>query len=118
MRAHRMLIAGAFILAALTQCDPSVPPGRIQIKNDSQDSEYNVVQISGGGSSFSLKPGEYHLLPQGTTSISFSRAYKDYVRRYQVSCPGDLTDGITIKLIDVHLNRIAGGCKTVYSNMK
>jgi hypothetical protein len=100
--------------AALTvvACEKSVPNGRIRIKNDSQDREYNVVEVSGGSRSCTLAPREHCLLPEGTQSISFSRRYKDYTRHYHVSCPRFRGPGFTIKLIDVHLNRMRGGCKT------
>lgn len=81
--------------------------------NDSQDSEYNVIQVSGHGKRYTLAPGEEGLFPKGTTSLSWSRKYKDYTRYYQVRCPSSLEKGIRIKLIDVHLNRIAGGCETI-----
>jgi hypothetical protein len=103
---------------ALLGCEPSVPDGRIRVKNDSQDATYNVVKVVAGGSSYTLKPGESTLLKKGTTSLSFSRAYRDYERRYHVTCPAKLEKGISIKLIDVHLNRIAGGCVMDYANMK
>ncbi len=103
-------------LVLFSGCEPSVPPGRIRIKNDSQDSSYNMVEVQGGGAYYSLKPGSAALMPMGTSSISFSRAYKDYTRRYEVSCPSSLKDGITIKLIDVHLNRMPGGCITTFAS--
>jgi hypothetical protein len=81
------------------------------VKNDSQDREYNVLEVSGGGILASLKPGQTKLMPPGTQSLSFTRRYKDYSRYYSVSCP-KITKGILIKLIDVHVNRMAGGCKT------
>lgn len=90
----------------------TVPDGRIKVKNDSQDREYNTLQVYGGGLSLSLEPGESELLPAKTSRISFRRQYKDYVREYEVSCPEHQVRGITIKLLDVHLNRISGGCKT------
>jgi len=83
------------------------------IKNDSQDREYNVIKISAGGASHQLAPGEFAILPKGVTSISFSREYKEYTRQYKVSCPGKQNKGIMIKLIDVHLNRMPGGCVTI-----
>lgn len=103
----------ALSVAFLCACEARVPEGRIMIKNDSQDSEYNVVKVSGAGRSASLKPGDSVLLPKGVRNIYFSRAYKEYTRRYEVSCPAELTQGILIKLIDVHLNRMPGGCQTV-----
>ena len=89
------------------------PPGRILVKNDSQDSEYNVITVSGGGAFTSLKPGERFPLPTGTKSFSVSRRYKDYTRSYSVECPPVGKKGVFVKLIDIHVNRIAGGCKTV-----
>lgn len=104
------------ILLLLAACEESVPKGRIRFKNDSQDREFNVVNVSAGGVVMSLHPGESVLLPARTTSIAVSRQYKDYTRRYQVSCPPNLPKGITMKLIDVHLNRIAGGCRTTFAS--
>lgn len=92
---------------------PSVPEGRILIVNDSQDREFNIVKVSGGGTSASLAPGESVLLSKGTSNISFSRTYKDHTKYYRVTCPRKLGSGIVIKLIDVHTNRMPGGCETV-----
>jgi hypothetical protein len=88
------------------------PPGRIVVKNDSQDRSYNVITVSGGGLFASLKPGERTTLPAGTRTFSVQRQYKEYVRSYSVSCPELGDKGIFVKLIDIHVNRIAGGCKT------
>lgn len=103
----------SILLLSLLACEPSVPAGKIRVKNDSQDREYNVLRVSGGGNSCTLNPGQSCLLPRGTSKIEFSRAYRDFTRYYTVSCPPLGERGITMKLIDVHLNRIAGGCKTV-----
>jgi hypothetical protein len=111
MRGRRI---GPLALAALAicSCQEKVPDGRIMFKNDSQDSSYNVVDVSGNGLYRSLKPGQTTLLPPSTRAFSVSRRYKDYTRFYSVSCPAITGRGIFIKLIDVHVNRIAGGCKT------
>jgi hypothetical protein len=106
----------AFLLVPITfgGClGESVPDGRILVKNDCRDRKYNVIQVSGGGAYYTLEPGETALLPKGANSISFSRQYADHVKRYMVQCPRILDSGIVIKLIDVHVNRIAGGCTTV-----
>ena len=89
------------------------PPGRILVKNDSLDSSYNVISVSGGGILTSLKPGERVILPASTKTFSVERRYKDYTRSYSVSCPPTQPEGVFIKLIDIHVNRIAGGCKTI-----
>lgn len=106
------------IMLALSACNSEarVPAGRIRVKNDSMDSSYNVVRVSANGRSYSLKPTESVLLPSGATIIRFSRQYADHVKSYTVHCPSKLDSGIMIKLIDVHLNRMPGGCKTVEAN--
>lgn len=89
-----------------------MPDGRILVKNDSQDRSYNTIAVSGGGAYGSLRPGEKLLLPTGTKTFSVERRYKDFTRSYSVSCPPISGRGIVVKLIDVHVNRIAGGCVT------
>jgi hypothetical protein len=94
----------------------SAPNGRIVIKNDSQDRSYNTITVSGGGAYASLRPGEKLLLPAGTKTFSVERRYKDYTRSYSVLCPPINGRGIVIKLIDIHVNRIAGGCVTTHAS--
>jgi guanyl-specific ribonuclease Sa len=90
----------------------NVPAGRILVKNDSQDRDYNVITVSGGGSYASLKPGERFLLPHGVRSFSVQRRYRDYTRAYTVTCPPLGDRGVSMRLIDIHVNRMPGGCKT------
>jgi hypothetical protein len=105
-----LLLTIAFTLSA---CGGDRPPDdRIMVKNDSQDSSYNVITVSGGGKFASLKPGEKLILPAGTKNFSVERRYKDYTRSYSVTCPAIKGRGILVKLIDIHVNRIAGGCET------
>jgi hypothetical protein len=92
------------------------PPGQIVVKNDSQDRSFNVITVSGRGVSASLKPGERITLPPGTQTFSVQRRYRDYVRSYSVVCPALGDKGIFVKLIDIHVNRIAGGCKTTFAS--
>jgi hypothetical protein len=102
---------------SLTGClVEKAPPGQIVVKNDSQDRSYNVITVSGGGVYASLKPGERTTLPLGTQTFSVQRRYKDYVRSYSVACPALGEKGIFVKLIDIHVNRIAGGCKTTFAS--
>lgn len=88
------------------------------VKNDSQDSEYNVITVSGGGANASLKPGERFVLPASTKSFSVQRRYRDFTRAYTVECPPPGKSGTFIKLIDIHVNRIAGGCKTTSASKR
>jgi hypothetical protein len=91
----------------------SVPDGRILVKNDSQDSEFNVISVLGNGRYAILKPGERVLLPAGTRSLTATRRYATYTRRYSVACPKIEGPGIVIKMIDMHTNRMPAGCKTI-----
>jgi hypothetical protein len=83
------------------------------VKNDTRDSEYNKINVSGSGIDKSLKPGENVILPSSTYSFTVSRRFKDFTRSYDVECPEVKGAGIRIRMIDIHVNRIAGGCKTV-----
>ena len=105
------LTGGLLVLSACMS--DSVPPGRILVKNDSQDKRFNVISVSGGGLARSLSPGEKVLLPKGTRNFSVRRQYENFVRAYSVACPPLGSKGLSVKLIDIHLNRIAGGCQTV-----
>lgn len=116
MMSHKLLLISFFLIGLLgCELTSSVPEGRIKIKNDSQDRNFNILQVYGGGVSFSLKPGESKLLPSGSNTFTFTRQYQDYARNYSVECPefNAKSKGIVVKMIDVHTNRIAGGCKTV-----
>ncbi len=103
----------------LSSCGGSdVPPGQVLIRNDILDREFNEVVIDqvgvrSGGVPFRkvLKPGERSLLNvKGVTRMRFSRKYRDHTNVYHVQCPGRTTEGILIKLIDVHTGRLPGGC--------
>jgi hypothetical protein len=91
----------------------SVPEGRILVKNDSQDREFNVISVLGNGKYAILKPGERVLLPPGTRFVTATRRYATYTRRYSVACPPIEGPGIVIKMIDMHTNRMPAGCITV-----
>lgn len=110
----RRCIAVLLLMLALPGCSKEkVPNGRIMFKNDTMDSNYNQMYVSGPGVGVTLDPGEFVVLPKGTHNFSVSRQYKDYTRSYTVECPEISGRGIKIKMIDVHVNRIAGGCKTI-----
>ena len=97
----------------LIGCSSDRPPdGRIRFRNDLRDREYNVITVAGTGISAALKPDQSVLLPKGIRTFSVRRRYATSSRSYTVSCPPLKGRGIVIKLIDVHLNRMQGGCVT------
>jgi hypothetical protein len=109
------------LLIFLSACrlDSSVPPGRIRIKNDFWGKEDSTIQVSGGGASYTLESGQSVLLPRGTSDITFSYTSKAKgTRQWGVRCPSRLEDGISIKLIDVTMGRIAGGCEKTWFDQK
>lgn len=99
----------------LSSCDAfvSVPRGRIRVKNDLSGSEYSSYSVSGGGASYFLRAGESAILPARTYGFSISYQARDGNRSYRVQCPTNSKLGITVRLIDVHTDRISGGCSTV-----
>jgi len=103
----------SLVIVAVGCLGDSVPDGRILVKNDSQDREFNVISVFGNGKYAVLKPGERVLLPPGTRSITATRRYATYTRRYSVACPTIEGSGIVIKMIDMHTNRMPAGCKTI-----
>lgn len=110
----RLIITLVSVGISLFGCHSDRPPdGHIVVKNDSQDRSYNTITVSGGGAYAALSPGEKLTLPAHTRTFSVERRYKDYIRSYSVSCPPLGSQGIFVKLIDIHVNRIAGGCKTI-----
>jgi hypothetical protein len=118
---YRILLL-CFLVVSTTSClDFDRPDKGILIKNDIRDRNYNVIRIdqiatkSGAkGLSFRLSPGSKKLIPyERITGLRFSRRYATHTQYYDVECPGGLTRGVVMKLIDVHLGRVAGGCKTV-----
>jgi hypothetical protein len=96
-----------------------VPGGRIIVRNDILDKEYNsfyVDQIISAHGMMpyrrSLSPGEQTELPyRNIRQIRFVRQYADHAKVYMVSCPSGLDAEVTMKLIDVHTNRLGGGCR-------
>ena len=100
---------------------PEVPGGQITISNRILDKEYNTftvdeIRLENGATSYQirLKPEEDVIIPyKNVRSMRFTRQYKDYAMVYQIECPSGFNSKITIKLIDVHTNKIAGGCKLV-----
>ncbi|MCB0343739.1 MAG: hypothetical protein KDD66_01410 [Bdellovibrionales bacterium] len=120
-------IVALLLLLWMCACsEDSGPPGHLLIRNDIQDKQYNEfvidsVEVKGARSGFRrmLAPGEKVVLPQrAVTRLRFTRKYKDYSLVYIVSCPKDLTQAVTIKLIDVHTGRLQGGCSLVRKGKK
>ncbi len=112
------LIVFAAAIAAVGCSEPEVPGGRITIRNDVLDKTFNAFTIdevlAGGGSAGfrrTLKPGESATIPvTHVTSFRVTRRYEDYSRVYVVECPDDMNRAVLMKLIDIHSNRLGGGC--------
>jgi len=111
------LVLGFLLLCCCADSD-SVP-GYIVIKNDILDKEFNSFTVSQvvasqGTTSFNvlLKPHKKVRIPfKKVKSMKFRRCYEDFSRVYIVSCPPAEDQTMVIKLIDVHTNRLPGGCK-------
>jgi hypothetical protein len=111
-----------FLLFLFSSCtSEKIPGGRVIVGNDILDKEFNsffIDQIitSRGmmGVRKKLAPGEEYVIPYpGIRKIRFVRAYADHSKVYQVTCPSTLDTEVTLKLIDVHTNRLGGGCALV-----
>ena len=109
----RLIFTLLLCLAASACSDTPVPDGRIRIRNDFRGEKHSTFTVSGGGGSFTLRSGEFAIMPRGTNFISFSYYGEKGLEQYQVQCPEIKGSGITINLIDVHVGRRAGGCYTV-----
>jgi len=113
------VVCWLFVLSACSDAD--TVPGRITVKNDIKDGEYNRIVVdgverNGGGTGFraTLDPGEKATIPfPGVTALRLSRRYKDFTRYYVVRCPAKQPSGLVVKMISAHVNRIGGGCETV-----
>lgn len=108
------------LAACLISCgDPKVAGGKITLQNDILDKEYNTFRVDQvvtgqGATGFSvvLKPGDRITIPhKHIRSLRFVRQYKDHDNIYEVTCPADFNRQTTVKLIDVHTNRLSGGCE-------
>lgn len=110
-----------FIFSSVLGCmNDDFPGNGITVRNDIQDKEYNDIELTGnaGGKGFykRLSPGEKFNIPSTKpVKIKFSRKYADFTRTYLVECPAR-ENRITLKLIDVHLNRMSGGCITTQAS--
>lgn len=112
-------LATALISAQLSCGDPKVAGGKIVLQNDILDKEYNsfrvdqvVTQQGATGFSAVLKPGDRVTIPhKHVRALRFTRQYKDHDSIYEVTCPSDFDRATTVKLIDVHTNRLSGGCE-------
>ena len=116
LRQLRALALAGLALLSLSGAGCShekVPAERIMVKNDSRDPEWNVIAVVAGSQRFTLKPGQHVVLPKNTRFFSVQRAYRDYTRYYSVDCPPPGKSGTFIKLVDIHMRQIDGGCRTV-----
>ena len=108
-------LAVGFILAC---SEPSVVGGRIVVRNDVLDKQYNSFQVdlvrtSSGLQSYrkDLTPGDEVALPyKNIKSFRVTRRYADHTNIYHVSCPSNFDVEVQMKLIDIHTNRLQAGC--------
>lgn len=113
-------------LVFISCSEPTILGGEITVRNDILDKEYNSfvidhIESKTGGASFRkvLRPQEQLVLPfKGISSVRFTRQYNDHAKVYVISCPEDFNKKITVKLIDVHTNRLPGGCNLVKRGIK
>lgn len=114
-----LYVVVSFLGMAFLGCsDPVVPGGRVIIRNDVLDKEYNsfvvdAVRTKAGLQGFrkSLNPGDEVVLPfKNVRALRVSRQYSDHTKVYQVECPADLNVQVQMKLIDIHTNRLQAGC--------
>lgn len=101
-------------------CDgETIPGGEVKIRNDILDKEFNSFRIDHvvakqglTGFQKELNPGEEIILPfKDIRSLQFSRKYSDHTNIYIVNCPAEMNSRVLMKLIDVHTNRLNGGCR-------
>jgi hypothetical protein len=112
-----------WLISLCAGCDSGkiVPGGEIILRNDIADAEYNVVVVdqlktaTGMTSwSVSLRPGDEVKVPyKKVEALRFSRRYRTMTRVYKVECPKEMNRQVLMKLINVHLNKIGGGCTLV-----
>lgn len=108
------------LLLTLSACGgEKVKGGQIVIRNDILDKKYNSFTVdrvltARGATGFrkTLKPGDEEVLPfKSIRSLRFVRRYADHSKVYIVSCPKGFDTKVQFKLIDVHTNRLGGGCE-------
>ncbi len=112
------LLLSVLVLLSVSCSKEKIPGGRIIVRNDILDKEYNVFFVdqivsANGMVPFrkSLSPGEQFTLPyKNIRKLRFIRQYADHAKVYQVTCPASLQVEVVMKLIDVHTNRLGGGC--------
>lgn len=114
-----ILFCSVFFAGIISCSEAKVDGGEVVIRNDILDKDYNQIQVdriitSRGASGYRkvLKPGDEVRLPfKHIRSLRFTRRYADHSKVYIVACPKDFDRRVTFKLIDVHTNRLAGGCE-------
>ena len=98
-------------------CNSTSRSAELTVRNDIQDESYNKIIVdqvnhSGGTalSKFTLSPGDEIEMPYTKIShFRVLRTYQDHSNVYEVTCPAEKKK-VLIKLIDIHLNRMPGGC--------
>jgi len=117
---NQLFLGVLMVFLLLCSCGgKEVVGGQITVRNDVMDREFNTFQVDNvvtnkGLVSYrlELKPGDEVILPfKGISELRFKRRYADHQKVYEVTCPRDFNQAVTMKLIDVHTNRLQGGCE-------
>ena len=122
VRVGKMIAIFTLAFALVCGCDRGTrQDAEIVLRNDIEDKEFNEIVVDRIVSQSGLSAKQYRLRPgdetplslRGITALRFSRRYRDFTRVYEVNCADDRSKRIVLKLIDVHLNRLPGGCELV-----
>ncbi|HQH25856.1 MAG TPA: hypothetical protein PLP17_00555 [Oligoflexia bacterium] len=121
--ASRMLrIAGAIMCIAVVVGEPRCAQAiELQIFNNMKEKEPgSIFMIENARSAeapdnkiqFRVLPGETKNITGGNViAFVLVRVFHDHKLKYDVSCPADAQGAHKITLIDVHDNKLPGGCK-------
>ena len=91
----------------------------ITMRNDLSDEDKgHIIRIEGVRSTagqknyrVTLNPGDSVTIPgKNITGFTAVRQYDTYAKKYEVTCPGRTDVAVKTKLIDIHLDKMSGGC--------
>jgi hypothetical protein len=118
------LLAGIFIVAALhLSFTSSAGAIELQLRNTFKEKEPgSILMIENARSTeapdnkiqFKIMPGDTKSITAGNViAFTLTRVFADHKLKYEVSCPAEAKGVYKITLIDVHDEKLPGGCKVV-----